>query len=306
MRPKFAVVREDPALESTLVRRSGAAEVLLVASGGCTALSLAALHPGLRITAFDLSRAQLDHVARKTDALLRGELVALGLGSRDPHALHQLGHFEGLFRLLRSGVVDLVGVDPVALAEGDPTQHAACLASPYWPALFATLFGDPLLHAMFGPDATQHAAPGSYPAYFQRAFERGLAGPPNPFVRHVFAQDYVPGCAPPFLERPPAEVALELVEGDLLAVPRLERFGVIALSNVFDWSSDALVTRWAAHLAAHARPGALILVRKLNNDRDLGRAFDPARFAADDALGAELLAADRSLFYSRIEVLRVR
>lgn len=294
MRPKFAIVREDPALESTLVRLARAGEVLLVASGGCTALSLVAEHPGLRVTAFDLSRAQLDHVARKIEALLRGDLAALGLGSTDPHGLHQLGHFEALFRLLRSGVTDLIGDEP------ERTR------SPYWPALFDTLFGDPLLHAMFGPDATQHAKPGSYPRYFQRIFEKGLRDTTNYFMRHVFEQDYIPGVAPYYLEHPPTDVPIELMEGDLTTVPHLDRFGVISLSNVFDWSSDALVAQWAQHLRTHARPGTFILVRKLNNDRDLRRSFDPAAFALDDDLGARLLAEDRSLFYNRIEVLRVR
>ena len=40
-RPKFAIVREDPALELEVVRLFGASAVLLPASGGCTALSLA-------------------------------------------------------------------------------------------------------------------------------------------------------------------------------------------------------------------------------------------------------------------------
>ena len=40
VRPKFAVVREDAALEAELVRRTSARQVLVVASGGCTALTL--------------------------------------------------------------------------------------------------------------------------------------------------------------------------------------------------------------------------------------------------------------------------
>jgi S-adenosylmethionine-diacylglycerol 3-amino-3-carboxypropyl transferase len=301
MRPKFAVVREDPELESTLVDHTGAIALLTVASGGCTPLTLATRHPSLAVTAFDVSEAQLRHVERKVEALLAGRLEALGLGSADPRGLHQLGHFEGLFRLLSQGVRDLIGVDPARLVyPTDPEALAAALTSPYWPALYATLLADPLLHAMFGPAATQHAVPGSYPSYFQRAFERGLSGcAPNYFVRHVFAQDYAPGDAPAYLLSPPVEVPLTLLQGTLTDVPSLERFGVISLSNVFDWSDDALVAVWADHLREHARPGAHVLVRKLNNDRPL--AFGPG-FVRDTALGARLLAADRSLFYRQIEV----
>jgi S-adenosylmethionine:diacylglycerol 3-amino-3-carboxypropyl transferase len=59
VRPKFAVVREDAALEVELVRRSSAREVLIVASGGCTALTLRHLFPTLEVTAFDLNPADL-------------------------------------------------------------------------------------------------------------------------------------------------------------------------------------------------------------------------------------------------------
>lgn len=301
MRPKFAVVREDPELESALVEHTGATALLTVASGGCTPLTLATRHPSLAVTAFDVAEVQLRHVERKVEALLAGRLESLGLGSADPRGLHQLGHFEGLFRLLAQGVRDLIGLDPARLVPPvDPEVLATALASPYWPALYATLLADPLLHAMFGPAATQHAVPGSYPAYFQSAFERGLAGgAPNYFVRHVFSQDYAPGDAPAYLLAPPTDVPLTLVHGTLTDVPNLERFGVISLSNVFDWSDDALVTAWADHLRQHARSGAHVLVRKLNNDRALRFG---AGFARDEALSARLWAADRSLFYRHIEV----
>ena len=301
MRPKFAVVREDPELESTLVEHTGATALLTVASGGCTPLTLATRHPSLAVTAFDVSEAQLRHVERKVEALLAGRLEALGLGSTDPRGLHQLGHFEGLFRLLSQGVRDLIDLDPARLVPPvEPEALATALSSPYWPALYATLLADPLLHAMFGPAATQHAVPGSYPAYFQRAFERGLASDaPNYFVRHVFAQDYAPGDAPAYLLSPPSDVPLTLVHGTLTDVPELARFGVISLSNVFDWSDDTLVAAWADHLRQHTTTGTHVLVRKLNNDRPLHFG---AGFVRETQLSARLLAADRSLFYRHIEV----
>ena len=47
---KFAVVREDSELEAQLVRQCDARRVLLVASGGCTALNLIAEFPSLEVT----------------------------------------------------------------------------------------------------------------------------------------------------------------------------------------------------------------------------------------------------------------
>ena len=156
---------------------------------------------------------------------------------------------------------------------------------------------------MFGPDATRHAAPGSYPRYFQRAFERGLArkdAGENPFLQHVLLGHYRPEHAPAYLAITCAP-ELELVLGSLEAVPALERFKVYSLSNIFDWSDDALARSWGERLAAHARPGAAVLIRQLNNRRDVRRFFEPA-FAFDEALGARFEEQDRSLFYERFLV----
>ncbi len=300
---QFAVVREDPALEERLLERFGLRRPLLVASGGCTALTLATREDVERVTAFDRNPVQLRHVQEKARAAAAGLLAELGVGRDDPASLSQRGAFEGLFRVLRRFVEEFVA-SPAALAayfDGDGSVAARMLSARYWPAAFATTFNDPLLHAMFGPAATQHAAPGSYPGYFRRAFERGLArvdGKDNPFLQHVFLGRYLR--APRFATSP-ARVAVELVEGTLLDVPRLERFDLFSLSNVFDWSDDALVAAWAETLARHARPGSVVLLRQLNNRRDLRAFFAPA-FAFDDTLGRELHERDRSLFYERVEV----
>lgn len=280
---KFAVVREDPALELELVRRFGCRRPLVVASGGCTALTLTGAEVD-EVTAFDLNPTQLAHVEAKRAARARGDLAALGVESAD--GLHELGAFEGLFRVLRRFIDEFV----------TPLDFA----NPYWSAAFHTTFNDAFLHAMFGPAATQHAAPGSYPGYFQRAFERGLRREgSNPFLDHVFRGMYRRDAMPPYItaaERAP----LSLVEGSLLDVPHLEGFDLFSLSNVFDWSDDALVRDWAGALAA-AAPGSVVLLRQLNNQRDL-RAFFAPHYRFDDALGRALFERDQSLFYERIEV----
>lgn len=308
---KFAVVREDPRLEARLIQRSNAKQVLLVASGGCTALTLEALHPKLEITAFDLNPHQLAHLAAKRAAARRGDHRALNVGHDDPRALNQRGAFEGLFRILRGALTELVtSAEELEAFFGAPTPIRLDLldrwrSSPYWPAVFATAFNEPLLHAMFGPAATQHAAPGSYPSYFQRVFERGLArddAAHNPFLQHLLLGAYRPADAPEYTRRPLPEASrIEAVLGTLLDVPDLGRFQLFSLSNVFDWSSDAEIVAWTARLQREARPGSAVLIRQLNNQRELARHLAPA-FEVDHALGAELLAEDRSLFYERVVV----
>jgi S-adenosylmethionine-diacylglycerol 3-amino-3-carboxypropyl transferase len=310
-RLKFAVVREDPELEAQLVRATGARAVLLVASGGCTALALKHEFPQLDVVAFDFNPSQLAHVKKKAEAVERGDLRQLNVGDASRSGLNQCGDFEGLFRTLRGFLLEFVLTAEeleAFFAPGTSREERSSLlerwrASPYWPAAFAVTFADGFLHAMFGPAATQHATPGSYPGYFQRAFERGLARADslhNPFLQHVLLGHYRPEDAPAYV-RAGRRLPVTLLEGTLLDVPELGRFDVIHLSNVFDWSDDALVAAWAGALVREAKPGARVLIRQLNNQRDLRRFFAPA-FRFDDALSADFLERDRSLFYERFEI----
>ena len=310
-RLKFAVVREDPELEQVLIERTRARALLTVASGGCTLLTLARRHPDLELVGFDFNPRQLDHVRAKADGLGVHPLARYNVHDPAPHGLNQGGEFEGLFRTLRHFLEEFVApaselarfFEPGTSAGQRVALRERWFASPYWPVAFSLAFADTFLHAMFGPAATQHAAPGSYPAYFQATFERGLRredAPRNPFLQHVLLGAYLPEDAPDYL-RARTPPSFTLVHGSLPDVPGLGRFDVISLSNVFDWSDDTLVAQWASLLARQARPGCAVLLRQLNNRRELRRFFSPA-FVFDDALGKQLQAMDRSLFYERVEV----
>lgn len=305
---QFAVVREDPDVECALVARSGARRVALVASGGCTALTLASRFPGVALTLVDPNPAQLAHVRAKLDALrtLEGDarLAAFNVGTDDGAGLSARGNFEALFRglrdTLRAFVASPAEIAAVCAGEADA---APLIGSRYWPAAFAMWLSDALLHAMFGPDATQHAPPGSYPAYFRARIERGLADPArgsNRFLHHVLLGGYVPAAPPPWIAwRPPDDVAMELVHGTLADLDPAA-FDLLHLSNVFDWMGPAAVEALAGHVATRARPGTVVTWRQLNNDRDLAPLFPGFDF--DPALEAELLAGERSLFYARLRV----
>jgi S-adenosylmethionine-diacylglycerol 3-amino-3-carboxypropyl transferase len=308
---KFAIVREDPTPELELLERAPRAAALCVASGGCTLFELKRARPDARVVGFDFNPEQLAHVRRKAAAVARGDLAALNLGTSSPAGLNQRGEFEGLFRVLRQAIVDLVTTpDEVERFFAAGTTEAerealrgAWFASPYWRVAFEVALYHPLLDVMFTEAATQHAEPGSYPRYFQGVFERGLRAPDaatNPFLHHVLLGRYVAGSEPGYMRAGEA-LEVELVQGSLPDVEGLSGFGVVSLSNVFDWSDDALTKAWADALIEGCAPGTWIVIRQLNNTRDLRPFFEPA-FRFDDALGADLLGRDRSLFYNRIEV----
>lgn len=312
---QFAVVREDPAIERTLIDEVGAERVLLVASGGCTALSLAAERPAVALTVFDINPAQLDLLRRKQEALGRADRThRLNVGTADPEGLNACGNFESLFRGLRRFLEDLV-VPPDELARAFdvparlPHTVDRLVDHRYWPVAFELFFQDALLHAMFGETATRHAAPGSYPRYFRAAFEAELRRPgafDNYFLHHVLLGHYVEreAALPAYLRAPAPSHELEVVLGQLGDVPDLARFDVISLSNLTDWMTPEQIAELVEQLRA-ARPGAACVLRQLNNETHLDAWLDED-WAPQERIGASLLASDRSMFYQRIRVYRRR
>ncbi len=305
MRPKFAVVREDAEIEARLVERFGAKRILLVASAGCTALTLAARDPSLNITLYDFNPAQFELLDRKLEALDQPERWNVGGGQKTD--LREHGDFEGLFRVLRHFLQEFVD-SPAAFtqffdepeAEKRRRTVAEWSTNPYWPVAFRLAFDHTFLDVMFTPAATQHAAPGSYPRYFQQVIERGLnrdAAASNPFLQHILLGHFRK--RPPYLGTTPP--TFERVLGGLPDVPALDRFDLIHLSNIFDWMEQPAIESWCAALQDRCKPGAVIVNRQLNNKRRLEATFRP-HFRFDEGLGDTLQRADRSLFYNRIMV----
>ena len=312
---QFAVVREDPMVEAELVRLTKASNVLLIASGGCTALTLQALFPNLQITLVDFNPAQLERVREKMSALRDIDAGAhhrrFNIGTSDPSGLNQNGNFESLFRGLREFIFDLVADQAEIRALFEEKDRLASVSeilfsSKYWSVAFDLYFSDSLLNAMFGPDATQHAETGSYPRYFRQLFEKGLtaaAAFDNYFLHHVFLGYYLqrPDSLPYYLLSPPTDYHFQMVEGTLDRVPELHRFDLISLSNIMDWMPLAEIAALIRHLQNEMKSGASVLYRQLNNYTDLSAQFGDS-FAFNTALGVRFQEAERSLFYSSVHV----
>ena len=312
---QFAVVREDPIVEAELVRLTKASNVLLIASGGCTALTLQALFPDLHITLVDFNPAQLERVREKMKALRDVDAGTrcrrFNIETNDPRGLNQSGNFESLFRGLREFIFDLVADEAEIRALFEDKDRLArvseiLFSSKYWSVAFDLYFSDSLLNAMFGPDATQHAEAGSYPRYFQTLFEKGLTSAgafDNYFLHHVFLGYYLQRSAslPYYLSAPPADYRFQMVEGTLDAVPDLQRFDLISVSNIMDWMPLVEITTLIGYLQNEMRAGASVLYRQLNNYTDLSTYFGDA-FEFDAALGIQFQESERSLFYSSVHV----
>jgi S-adenosylmethionine-diacylglycerol 3-amino-3-carboxypropyl transferase len=294
---QFAITREDPRVECFILKQIPAQEVLVVCSGGDTVLALLQDFPDLKLTAFDFNPVQLEHLQKKASAPIDE------LNSEVPQGLCQQGNFESLFRQWRKFLNEFIATEAevLSLFQTDrPGLISEILNHPYWPVAFDLHFHDSLLRAMFTESAIQHAPPGSYPRYFQRAFERGLLSPQlasNPFMQHLLIGKYLD--LPPYLKQQHDTSKVELVLGTIFDVKDLQRFDLIQLSNIFDWSSPAEIEQSCRLLEQHMKPGASLLIRQINSSAPVEQILG-AGFTVNHQLSDKLLAMDQSLFYSKI------
>ncbi len=307
----YAVTREDARLEGDLVMRLGAKTVLCPVGGGCVPLTLTSRFPELSVTGFDRNPAQLAHIVEKAAAVNARDMRALNVEHASRRGLNQRGELERVFRMLRAFFEEFIAPHAELLAfftRAFPLPELDRMvrrwtSSRYFPAAFHACFSEVLIRTTVGSRSLRWSEVGSDPEYFQKALERGLRGdaaPENPFLQHIFLGGYRRGCEPYYV-RNPVPFRVELVEGSLLDVQRLERFDIVTLSNLLDGLSDEEVERWATELRSRLRPGSAILLRQLNNTRPLRPFFEPA-FRFDEVLGHSYRQRDRSLFYNRIEV----
>lgn len=323
-RPQFAVVREDPETLRAVVERTPRRRILLVGSGGCSALCARSWWPRAEISLVEPNPAQRKRVQEKVDALRQGPqldgrldaatLRRFNVGDQDASGLSQDGNFEGLFRGLRAFIEEFVA-SPETIrgwfepGSGDraPATMRRAIDDPYWPVAFELFFHDSLLETMFGPAATQHAEPGSYPKYFRERIERGLVRSDradNYFLHHLFLGCYLdrPNALPPFLRQAPSlETEFDWFDGELAAIESFAGYDVVDLSNVLDWTDEVAARDLARRIGAELDPGASVMWRQLNNRRQRESWFgDYVVF--DRALGQRLVDVDRSLFYESVHV----
>lgn len=337
----FSQVREDPRVEerllSLLPERPQGLRILLIGSGGCTALSLLANPRLARVQVVDPNPAQLQLIALKRAALetlpLPEQLTLLGaLGGEEDEArsalfarlapalpeetraywdarpaqvafgLNRVGRFEETFREL-AGAFASRGLEPTAAA-----------GTPAWSEVFEEVFERGRLSATFGEAAVSYSMDRSFGAHFADVFARALAEGPleQNYHQHQVWRDAYPSSEelPPYL-RPDQQERIRQLGTDRLRLDqgtfaeRLEvlaadePFDLIQTSNISDWMPVPEVRALLERARACLRPGGVVLGRRLNGDHVLAEVFGEA-LRVDPALNAELLTLERSRFYREV------
>lgn len=314
---QFAVVREDYLVELEIIDNFHLNNVLLIASGGCTALNLKLLRPTLNIDLFDINPCQLQLVQKKVDCLNNDNVekrkVYFNVGNDNSQGYNAGGNFEGLFRCFRDFVKEFI-LDTVELTHlltfNDNKADSYLLklmTSKYWDTAFQIYFSDVLLITLFGPDAIRYAEPKSYPNYFKAKIEAGLKREDritNYFLHHFFLGYYIDNQAaqPPYCLFEGKMESFKMYEMALNKINNLRYYDMIGLSNIFDWSSESQIKETFVTLCENLNPGSIVLYRQLNNNNNYQKFYD-SHFVLNTDLGQNLICKDRSLFYEKINIL---
>jgi len=335
----FSQVREDPGVEARLLEAlpGPALRVLLIGSGGCTALSLLAEPRVARVQVVDPNPAQLHLIALKASALDTlsppDQLTLLGafkLGTSEARralylrlapflpaatraywdarpaevafGLNRVGRFEETFRQLAAAFAER-GLNPAAAA-----------GTSEWYEVFEEVFERGRLSETFGEAAVSYSMDRTFGAHFADVFAAALAEGPleGNYHQHQVWRDAYPSTEelPRYLQAP-AQAQIRHLGTDRLALDqgsfaeRLEAlaaegpFDLIQTSNISDWMPVPEVRTLLRRAKSCLRPGGAVLGRRLNGDHVLADVFAET-LRVEPALNAELLELERSRFYREV------
>lgn len=332
----FSQVREDPRIElrviQELAKQQKPLRVLLVASGGCTALSLLTNPAIAKIEAVDLNPAQLQLVELRRQALLHLSLneqlqligVDESVGDRlniyaklrpdlptntqsfwdarqDQIAfgVNRVGRFEQLFRELAAKFAQ-IGVDPLK-APLTAIQH------PQWRDLFEQVFERDKLVQTFGEAAVNYSMDRSFGEHFADVFAKALQRfnpTENYFVTQVWDDRYtsdLTGKGVPLYLQAAAQNDIRELGTDRLQLHQgafADRIQQLAGLEKFDLIQFSNISDWMPLNALHQM--LTDAVDCLNS----GGAIIGRRLNGDHDLGtimAEHIAVDRQLSQELLE-----
>lgn len=327
----FSQVREDPRIDLEVARQVAArrgepARVLIVASGGCTAVSLLASADVAEIHAVDLNPAQLHLAELRWRAALELAPDALRSLLGEGRAAPRLAHYRGLRSRLSSAAREhwdaredqvAFGVNRVGRFEELFRELSRRLAAGDFREAFAATFERSKLTEIFGEAAVAYSMDRSFADHFESVFRDAMARwePEACYFLHQVLRDGYPEdpaqlppyFAPEFAARARAAGAdrLHLHLGPF--AEQLERLGdearfdLVQTSNISDWMPQPALDAMLDAVRRRLRPGGAVLARRLNGDHVLAEYVD-RHFALDRELSAELRSSDRSFFYNEVVV----
>ena len=342
----FSQVREDCEIEWQVLDRISQLvpdrplRVLLVASGGCTALNLLA-HPHIgEITAVDANPAQLQLLNLRCAAIAHLSIAAqyclIASGGNDKQkqrldlynqlrdnlsedtrifwdqrldeiafGVNQVGRFEQLFRLLAQAF-SAQGLDPLS----DPVTATQ---SKHWRPIFEQIFDREVLVQIFGESAVNYSMDRSFGEHFADVFAYALKRDDyrqNYFLTQIWNDRYE-GNLPIYMQletQPTVRSSLgklKLKQSsfiDFLTQHRtVESYDLIQFSNLSDWMPIVELKQMMTQIADCLSPQGAVIGRRLNGDHEL-KIVMADFFNIDLSMSHQLQIQDRSFFYQEVVV----
>ncbi len=342
----FSQTREDPEIEMSVIARLKNQvrhpQVLLIASGGCTALSLLADPDLTEIVAIDLNPAQLHLVELKRQALLhldlRRQYQLLGVDGGNDHldrieiyqtlrshlppatqafwddrpeqiafGINRVGRFEQLFREL-SALFSNLGLDPLI----DPKT---AIAHPQWPVLFETVFDREELIKVFGEAAVNYSMDRSFGVHFSHVFASALQrfdSAQNYFLTQVWCDHYPdnPAHLPLYLQSD-VQTQIRQFGADRLVLKSGSFFDTLKLEQKkFDLIQFSNISDWMPlsdlhdliHLGVQALNQGGAILGRRLNGDHHLATVMADHLVVDQTMSDQLLQSDRSFFYQEVVV----
>jgi S-adenosylmethionine-diacylglycerol 3-amino-3-carboxypropyl transferase len=328
----FSQVREDPRIElrviQELAKRQQPLRVLLVASGGCTALSLLSNPVIAKIEAVDLNPAQLHLLELRRQALLHLSLdeqlrfigVDKSISDRDRLSIYaslspnlptstkafwdarleqigfgvnQVGRFEQLFRQLAEKFSQ-IGIEPLQ-------EPLIAVNHPRWRDIFEKVFERDRLIESFGEAAVNYSMDRSFGEHFADVFAQALQRfipNENYFLTQVWGDRYtsdLKGEGVPLYLQASAQNDIRTLGTERLQLHQgafVDCLQQLATSEKFDLIQFSNISDWMPLSSLHH------MLKEIVNCLKSGGAIIGRRLNGDHNLAeimAEHITIDRSL-----------
>jgi S-adenosylmethionine-diacylglycerol 3-amino-3-carboxypropyl transferase len=341
----FAQVREDPRLEVEALAPGPDDSIVIVGSGGCTALSLLTAGVG-HVTAVDVNRAQNHLIELKVAALTvlsRAESLAFlgAIRSAPPERLRAyeelrahltpaaLAYWDAHRSSIAAGVLNAgvterfirMVVRMLRLAVHPRARIERMLASDTLNAQrFHLLLNRAVFRRAYDPAFFAHLERPSFADHFRWQAEHALTElsvRDNYFLHHMLTGQYpvdTAGGVPPYLSKEAcvsvstSRERLTLVDGTITDHLRGLPDGSVtgfAISNICEWIAPHDVDLLFAEIIRTAAPNATLCFRNF-----VGWTEVPPRFqhviTEDRVRGETMMRCDRSVVQRRFAFCRVR
>jgi S-adenosylmethionine:diacylglycerol 3-amino-3-carboxypropyl transferase len=317
----FGQVREDAAVEVMLVNEvQEPKRILIIASGGCTALSLIANGTYL-VDALDISAAQIAFVKQKVKVFERetyynvlDKLKSMNVSGAVDQKMRK---FSELFHTF----VHPRKVTQTFLNESDVNRQSKFYKTNWrnwkWNLALKLAFNGTFLAAAKFP-AAQQLVPGSFSNIMEERFEHAMTKFPNntnPYLWQTLLAQYPdrPEGLPFYMQQDNySKIVANLKNLSLHCDGLLEwlteqepgSIDFFGLSNVLEVLPDHFADAIAQQIVRCGKPGALIITRTIFPRRHA--TFAHQNLQQEEELEKRAQSIDRSLFCNFIEVYRLK